>query len=101
MVTLRFTHLAGISLAGLTLMGGATLRAQTAPAEGKPQLMLDLGHRGGARTLALSPDGKVLATGATDGVRLWDAATRQPLRTLLKFEGQWVFGLGFSGDGSL
>lgn len=90
-------------LVAAVLLGGgwAKLRAQTPDAEVKPQLTLELGHRGNAQSVALSPDGKVQATGATDGVRLWDAATRQPLRTLLKLQYQSAFGLSFSGDGNL
>jgi WD40 repeat protein len=55
--------------------------------------------------LAFSPDGKMLATGTYDGnfrptgptVRLWDAATGQPVRTFSRGVNTWA--LAFSPDG--
>lgn len=41
-----------------------------------------LGHRGGARAVAYSPDGKWLATATDDRLRLWDAATGKEARTI-------------------
>jgi WD40 repeat protein len=57
----------------------------------------------GGSTAAWAPDGKLLAATASDStVRLWDAATAQPVRTL---EGQVVFVEGFliawSADGKM
>jgi RNA polymerase sigma factor (sigma-70 family) len=58
-------------------------------------------HPGQIMALAVSPDGKTLATGGHPGrVRLWDAATGKPMGTLAGPEGH-VFGLCFSPDGSL
>ncbi len=46
---------------------------------------LPLEHPEQVRALAVSPDGKLIATGCMDGMRLWDAATGQPKR---KYPGQ-------------
>jgi RNA polymerase sigma factor (sigma-70 family) len=50
--------------------------------------------------LALSPDGKVLATGPKE-IRLWDTATLKELPALEGQPGARVASLAFSGDGQL
>jgi tricorn protease-like protein len=56
------------------------------------------GHRDGIFSLALSPDGKVVASGGGDGtVRLWDLAKRRE-RTLLRGHSGRVFALAWSPD---
>ncbi len=56
------------------------------------------GHKGAVWSLALSPDSKVLATGAEDTVRLWDVETLKCFAVLEGHTGQ-VRSLAFSGDG--
>lgn len=59
-----------------------------------------LGHTGKLFTLAFSPDGKLLASGAIDEntVRLWDAATGAQVRTL-SGHNDWIRIVAFSPDG--
>ena len=53
-----------------------------------------------ATVVRLSPDGKLLALGSTDGLRLFDAATRQPLGEVFGGNPVKEAGLvGFSPDG--
>jgi WD40 repeat protein len=57
------------------------------------------GHRQAVRALALSPDGRYLATGSSDqSVMLWDAETGRELRTLRGHEGG-ITDLAFRPDG--
>ena len=58
-----------------------------------------LGHTHQVRSVTYSPDGQTLASGSTDGtIRLWDANTRNHLRT---FTGAMsMFSIAFSPDGT-
>jgi WD40 repeat protein len=60
-----------------------------------------LRHLSWVRTVAFSPDGKLLATGSLDGViRLWDVEGRKLFGTPLKSTNT-VLGVAFSPDGKL
>ena len=65
---------------------------------GKPILTLT-GHTKSILSLAISPDGKQLASGSADGtVKLWEVATGNLRTNLTGFSGQ-VFAVAFSPDG--
>ncbi|MFF4606011.1 WD40 repeat domain-containing protein [Streptomyces sp. NPDC001339] len=56
----------------------------------------------GARAVAFSPDGRLLATGADDGaVQLWNPVTREPIGGRLTERGGMIRSLVFSPDSSL
>ncbi|MEV0711557.1 WD40 repeat domain-containing protein [Nocardia aurea] len=56
------------------------------------------GHIEAVRSVAFSPDGRTLATGADKTVVLWDVGTRQRI-FILADQTEWVFSVMFSPDG--
>jgi WD40 repeat protein len=67
------------------------------PASGQPTTRK--GHTDWVRAVALSPDGRQLASGGSEGlVRLWDPAAGQPTGILESRTG-WVYAVAFSPDG--
>jgi WD40 repeat protein len=65
----------------------------------KPQLVVETGHTRPIRAVALSPDGRLLASASLDyEIKLWDVATGRELRTLYGHKGP-VWSLAFSPDG--
>lgn len=110
---LLFVHAVGAERhpAGQLLVSGshdATIRVwQVAPAsDGRPlgaeQPLHTLhGHNSPIRTMALSADGRILASGGGDTfIRLWDVYSGQVLHTLVDLDYQTVL-LTFSPDGQL
>ncbi|XVU28809.1 hypothetical protein ACQPZJ_17650 [Actinoplanes sp. CA-054009] len=78
-----------------------TAEARTALLHGQ-HVQLDgaLGTRTGAVSVAMSPDGRLVAAGYRNGeIELWDTATRQPARAALTHPTGNLFFLSFSPDG--
>jgi RNA polymerase sigma factor (sigma-70 family) len=103
--TVRFRHGSDIydirlSADGKTVVavdGSAIVRCWDA-ATGKELPPLQTGTDFSASAIALSPDGKLLATGGSKRIRLWEAATGKLLRD---WDAGYVYALAFSADGKL
>ena len=60
-----------------------------------------VGHSGEVRAIAISPDGRILASGGADNsIRIWDLATSELLGTLNKNDDE-ILSLTFSPDGKI
>src|SRR5262249_44870670 len=78
--------------------------AKPDPVEGwrKPIFERFFGHEGRVSSTVFSPDGKLLASGGTDGtIRLWDLATRQQLGAPLPANKGGVSTVAFNPNGLL
>ena len=66
----------------------------------KPLRTIDVGKSRDLQSLAISPDGTTIATGAFDGeVKLWDVASGECKKTAKLASNQSVFSLSYSSDG--
>lgn len=67
----------------------------------RPELVVQSGHRGMVKALAVNPEGTMLASaGADRTIIVWDLVSRKEMYTLTGHEG-WIFALAFSKDGRL
>ena len=98
LTSLRSTSaLIALLIAGVTFNTVLPARAQKPDAE-KPRLIAQVGH-GHTAALAFSPDGNWLAAAESDGVRLWDVATRREIRRFTVADPPVMTAVAFSSDG--
>ena len=81
------------------MMGKAPAKQQPVSTDGV-QVVFQTGHAGGIRAVALSPNGRYIASSGTqDGtVKVWDVASGQEVRTLTGFDMLGTDLLTFSQD---
>ena len=66
------------------------------------EVVVQTGHAATLTTVAMSADGRLLASGAMDAaVKLWDVASGQEVRSFSRQGWLWPTGLAFSADGGL
>lgn len=77
----RFIAIGGITLlvAGLAIALSLSLTSTVFAAE-KPEIFIQLGHGSSIFALAISPDGKYLAS-ASHGITIWDISSSREYRT--------------------
>jgi len=87
-VSIQFTPEPLVLAAGAP-MSKAALVAQPPPVPGLRSWTIEaVGHRGSVNGLAISPDGKTLATACSDGaLRLWNVDTRDLVRVIIAHDG--------------
>jgi WD40 repeat protein/uncharacterized caspase-like protein len=88
-----FKTLAAVSL---LMLAGAACWAQ------KPGLVVQTGHADDVNSVAISPNGKIVASGSRDRtIRLWEIATGTELRAIIETDGMTdeIGAVAFSPDG--
>jgi WD40 repeat protein len=97
---MRGARLLGIGAAIAILLVAAGNSGQVGLSQGQPVRTLT-GHTGYVRSVAFSPDGRLLASGSRDEtIKLWEVASGRLVRTLSGHT-SWVESVAFSPDGRL
>lgn len=85
-----------VALVALIALVGVCVRGQE---EEAPLLCSLVGGAYGVQVVAFSPDGATLASGSSDGIRLWNVMTGT-VRSTLTISARQVYGVAFSPDGA-
>jgi WD40 repeat protein len=107
---MRVAKLLGIGAAIAILLVAAGHSGQVGLSQGQPVRTLS-GHTGSVRSVAFSPDGRLLASGSCGQrdsrdfciqgeIKLWDVASGREVRSLTGHT-NWVYSVAFSPDGRL
>ncbi len=87
------------TIAAAALLALAATPVATSATARRPELVLQMGHSGVVRSIAVSPDGRRFATGSEDHlVKIWDADTGACLWSLTGHPDEVRY-LGFGPDG--
>ena len=75
----------------VTVCVGLALCVQLHVKAQKPELIVQMGLGGFKKSFAFSPDGKMLASGSGDGIKLWEVATGKQFASLFVLDSNtWV-----------
>ena len=86
-----------IKTVGLILAFGLLVSSANAQ-EKKPELIVQTGHSDDVQSIAFSHDGKLMASGSNNTIKLWDISSGQEIATFSGFQSK-VYSLAFSPDG--
>lgn len=90
-----------IGMSALILIGSAGWHYARTHARADVEVFPQLGHSGRVKAVAFSADGRLVLSGARDGMlKLWDVATGRELRTMAGHS-DTVTSVAFSPDGRL
>lgn len=92
---------AAVTAIVLAISGGKVSSRSITETSDKPELVVQTGHSAIVKSIAFSPDEKLLASGGADNtVKLWDVASGKELRTFYGHSNE-ISSVAFSPDGTM